>query len=71
MRISEVMADDEWPFADIAYVITAADAATIAGAAAGLGCEVQALHEHTWQTDAPAGAPAVPHGAHVIELWWD
>src|SRR3954447_11314649 len=71
MRISEVLEPPEWPFADIAYVVTTASPEDIERTVVGLGCEVYALEEDAWPTGPPSGAPAIPPGHGVVEVWWD
>lgn len=67
--VSEVMGDDEWPFADHVYVVTSASDDTIDDWADALGCDEPG--EGWWTDSPPRNAPSVPPGARVITLWWD
>jgi hypothetical protein len=71
MRISEVLEPPEWPFADMAYVLTTTDPESIEQTVGDLGCEVYPLEPDEWQDGAPAGTPAIPAGHRVVVVWWD
>lgn len=72
LQVSEVMAEDEWPFVDAAYVITTASEEEVHAWAADLEPDPPVADPTTWlDASPPPGAPEVPDGYRVVTLYWD
>ena len=72
VQISEVMEeDDEWPFAEAAYVITTAPPEEIHRWASDLLPDPPGDGSAWLYGDPPPGAPPVPEGHSIVTLYWD
>jgi hypothetical protein len=72
LQISEVMEeDDEWPFAEAAYVITTAPPDQVHRWASDLLPDPPDDGSAWLYGDPPPGAPPVPEGHSIVTLYWD
>lgn len=67
--ISEVMSEDEWPFASHVYVLTSAPPDDWEDWAERLGTDPPS--EGWSQSGPPVNVPPISRGARVVTLWWD
>jgi hypothetical protein len=71
LQVSEVPGDDEWPFAEAAYVVTTTTAEQVHGWAGELQPDPPDEDAGWIYGDPPPGAPPVPDGYSVVALRWD
>jgi hypothetical protein len=68
--ISEVVAEDEWPFSDHVYVVTSASADDVLRWTSALDPEPE-VASGWWNDVPPAKRLLVPAGMRIVTLWWD
>jgi hypothetical protein len=81
VEVAEAVPDeDDWPYSDRVFIVTSASTAEVARWAEVLDPDepkliVGAYEEPEcvwgWRDETPPGAPPIPSGEHVVELWWD
>jgi hypothetical protein len=67
--VSEVMSEDEWPYASHVYVVTSAPERDVDEWVELLVCDPPG--DGWWNDAPPVNAPPIPGGSRIVMLWWD